>query len=717
MFRKAASLLFICFFPLAGLVSQTTIFDDSYTDPVMVFWTETINWGVRTSTTPVFVKKNGYNAVLYAKSNPVVTIYKSEGPGGFAHGVTYHLNDSAGVDILYGDGADGSRNFTLGSGSTLKVNSYRINVFSYEKVRETVTCTVSVDLTPPIIGDLSFSSGAICSEETYFVKDLASATLAWPDSTDSGCGFGYFELWFCESNQDGTPKNNFKKASLSSPTSKSYSISNCITNEGKYFFKLKAYDLLGNSAESANLLPVVFDKTVPAQASGTFRPIMRADGSYSINLSITPAPDLFPDSSYSGNTVSGYRDILLNVLNGDQNIVVSAQLNKVLNLVLPTTGPGIPAGPPLIGYTVRTRDWAGNMSAPVDLLSLPGNGKTLLLTHKYTELRGLASTLNHETDAIRYTITAYTDVLSVSDLVAKRTTVSSIMVSLTIIDELRQTIGIANIDVSPWKSLPEGFSWSDSPLEGHNVATLTYTVLRPLSDTLWSTVAATLVTTNEPGASEPSHISSLPALPIAGTGEPVIPETILSGTLTESATLSGKYAISGAVIIPAGITITITEGATILAYPKEQVPASILVETGGTLIIYGSSVTNAPGYGLWNGITARGDLVIDGASLSGAERAVASLRGSNVIIKNCIFEKNRIGVNAYDSCPEITTSTFRKNAVYAIKEDAGGVPTVSSCSFANNLYDYYSETLTTISVDILNTLGSGSNHDNKNIAE
>ncbi len=181
-----------------------------------------------------------------------------------------------------------------------------------------------------------------------------------------------------------------------------------------------------------------------------------------------------------------------------------------------------------------------------------------------------------------------------------------------------------------------------------------------------------------------------------------------AGTLYLDETWSGKMAITGEVIVPAGLTLAITAGTQVTVSPG----ASLMVR--GKLVIAGAAGNEvlfqaADGVlGSWRGIildhSAQASSIVY-ATIRQAVRGVAAI-SSPLTVHNTTFDQNETGLHAYEAAPVVESSAFTNNFHYGIKEDAGGNPVVTDCSFSGNgVAPYYDEEETEISVERLNQLG------------
>jgi hypothetical protein len=178
------------------------------------------------------------------------------------------------------------------------------------------------------------------------------------------------------------------------------------------------------------------------------------------------------------------------------------------------------------------------------------------------------------------------------------------------------------------------------------------------------------------------------------------------GTLYMDETWRGVHRISGQVIVPAGVTLTIEPGAEVIidGIPGETSNHHSLIIKGALKVGSGThfhSVNGSPTYG-WKGISIEGKAFFEGMTIEDAQRGLIITGMADVTVINCVFEDNYIGIHVCGGIITIQNSTFIQNLWYGIKEDLGGAPVVIDCRFEGNEMDYYDENLTEISIEQLN---------------
>lgn len=196
-------------------------------------------------------------------------------------------------------------------------------------------------------------------------------------------------------------------------------------------------------------------------------------------------------------------------------------------------------------------------------------------------------------------------------------------------------------------------------------------------------------------------------------------ENTRSGPLYSDEKWSGEHEITGDVIVPPNLTLTILPGTsiTVRGLPVEGGSNHGLIVEGSLRIGDEASSEQVSirldenGTGYWKGLYITGDAVIHNLLLEDAERGITAVGNSSVLVNNSLFRNNKVGLHIYGSTPEIRETVFENNLLYGIKEDNGGRPLVSNCLFAGNGIDYYHQELTGITMEELNSIGE--NHGNR----
>ncbi len=187
-----------------------------------------------------------------------------------------------------------------------------------------------------------------------------------------------------------------------------------------------------------------------------------------------------------------------------------------------------------------------------------------------------------------------------------------------------------------------------------------------------------------------------------------------SGTLSENQTWSGTVTLTGDVMVPKDITLTIAAGTVITSGNQSDNSNNALI-IEGNLVIQGQPGRNVvfQSYGgSWKGIQIKesGSATIDWVAISQAQRALA-INSGTATVDNSIFSNNRTGLHVFDTSIQsyddenpkvrVSNSTFQNNTIYGIKEDGTARPKILKCTFTGNCMDYYSAEDTEMAVDEL----------------
>ncbi len=184
-------------------------------------------------------------------------------------------------------------------------------------------------------------------------------------------------------------------------------------------------------------------------------------------------------------------------------------------------------------------------------------------------------------------------------------------------------------------------------------------------------------------------------------------ENTTEGTLLISENWSGEHTLTGDVVIPTGLSLTITEGTTVIT-PENT---GIVVSAGASLTISGSAdnkvnigpVLTVEPYPFWNGLVINGMSNITFTNLKNGVRAIAAGPGSTVTLDDCNFIDNKIGLHIVGTSVILSgENSFIGNLWYGIKEDSViEHPDLSGCLFNDNKNDYYHQDLLILNGDDL----------------
>jgi hypothetical protein len=185
-------------------------------------------------------------------------------------------------------------------------------------------------------------------------------------------------------------------------------------------------------------------------------------------------------------------------------------------------------------------------------------------------------------------------------------------------------------------------------------------------------------------------------------------------TLVEDEYWDGTRTVSGKVVVPEGIKLTMLPGAVVKVLG--QGGAQVVVR--GTLAVQGSGgspVVFESGKeerlpADWLGILVDGGQGgIEGLEVRDAERGLTAAEGAEVVVRGSVFAGNRVGLHSYGARPVVEDCLFSGNEWYGIKEDGvsesgGKRPEVRNTEFTGNGYAYYHESLLTLSAEETNDI-------------
>lgn len=186
-------------------------------------------------------------------------------------------------------------------------------------------------------------------------------------------------------------------------------------------------------------------------------------------------------------------------------------------------------------------------------------------------------------------------------------------------------------------------------------------------------------------------------------------------TLSGNENWSGTVILTGDVIVPQNITLTVEPGAIV------KVPAGRTITINGTIICDGTTAPitftnvnplNVARTNVWRGLylspTARNN-VVKNVIFENANRGLA-IEGQNLALNGITFRNSGIGLEVASSTVTINNSRFEGNTLYGIKENnAACIVQVYNNIFLNNAAaPYYSYTKTLLNVNDLNTASTGS---------
>jgi len=209
---------------------------------------------------------------------------------------------------------------------------------------------------------------------------------------------------------------------------------------------------------------------------------------------------------------------------------------------------------------------------------------------------------------------------------------------------------------------------------------------------------------------------------------PVVVQDTQDGGLYESEVWNGPHTVSGNVIVPPGMTLTVGSMAAVntsvvFSGGLEAALTQGITVQGGLFIgttqgtspaADGAAVSIAPDPGSpsltgqsWGTILVTGRAAVDNAVISGGERGLTAGSGSTVALLNSQFSADSIGLHVLSPSAMVSGCSFISDSAYGVKEEAGGRPVMAGNQFGGNGVDYYQDGVTGISMDALNKLTAG----------
>lgn len=184
---------------------------------------------------------------------------------------------------------------------------------------------------------------------------------------------------------------------------------------------------------------------------------------------------------------------------------------------------------------------------------------------------------------------------------------------------------------------------------------------------------------------------------MTGSGETeVVVRNTSAGILQADEHWSGTHRLTGPVIVPDGITLTISDGISILAVVDEttsETPA-LIIESGASIVHQGNAeyrLENQASDKLWDGLEIHSNTDLNNISVSGATRGIALVGSMSPSIAELTLSDNLIGLHLFEASPYVSDCTFEDNIHYGVKEDQNALPVMVDNVFIDNGYDYYHE--------------------------
>ncbi len=179
------------------------------------------------------------------------------------------------------------------------------------------------------------------------------------------------------------------------------------------------------------------------------------------------------------------------------------------------------------------------------------------------------------------------------------------------------------------------------------------------------------------------------------------------------------HRITGDIRAGSGIKLVVVENAEVVAQEIDG-ECGFTVFVAGELILEDGSYIHKEGDDghYWGGIVLKNKdsgsepkALINGSKIGFAQRGLTIVDGVDITLENTTFEDNEIGLHLVGGTYDFFNLTFRGSKQYGAKEDDGANPEFKSCSFMDNLYDYYDEQRT--GIDYVELNGFGGNEGNE----
>ncbi len=207
------------------------------------------------------------------------------------------------------------------------------------------------------------------------------------------------------------------------------------------------------------------------------------------------------------------------------------------------------------------------------------------------------------------------------------------------------------------------------------------------------------------------------SLDIPGNASPinliVTVQDTQDGTLYVSEDWHGNHKVTGVVVVPAGLVLTIEP------YESVQFQGGLGAGFGQGLDVKGTliaadQITFQPAPGQTSGW---GTLLIEGgaaaqfgaALIEGADRGIAVGPGASVSLNGVTLTQNKTGLHLVGvSATTVAGATITGNTLYGIKEDSGGRPALTNSIIQGNFRNYYSWSSGLLSITAINALPGNS---------
>jgi hypothetical protein len=151
--RKAAAALLCLLCRTMPLASSEVIFERTYQVPRPLGGSESVTVRLTTDNDPVVVRVDTGDPTsihVFTRSTTMLTVSKHEESGGYAHGIDWWVDDENQDRLLYSFANNGSADLgTFPSGTEIRIQLYRIDVFFYEAIDPLYRIVTIRDATAP----------------------------------------------------------------------------------------------------------------------------------------------------------------------------------------------------------------------------------------------------------------------------------------------------------------------------------------------------------------------------------------------------------------------------------------------------------------------------------------------------------------------------------------------------------------------------------------
>ncbi len=257
--KKAVAAVYFLAMLAVPLFAAKVVLDLNLTLSRPLGGTEHVDVTLTVTNNPAVVIDSTGGTNVYTRTATTLKITKTEEWGGYAHGVSYWINDAARDDVLWGYAGNGSLTLTLPAGAIFKLQVYRTNIVVYETVSPRYVVPTHIDITSPTI-TLSPAPGA-------YGNTTITAT-----ANDSGVGV------------DATGAVSYSvlnvRTGIVGPSGTGTQVP--MNFEGIYDLTFTAHDRLGNTSTRTDRYTI--DYGPPALSGPTVSLEPRADGFMDVSV-------------------------------------------------------------------------------------------------------------------------------------------------------------------------------------------------------------------------------------------------------------------------------------------------------------------------------------------------------------------------------------------------------------------------------------------------